>query len=331
MHHVPKFALRRLQTAPPNTGSHPDADLLTAFAEQSLAGDEREIMIEHLAACGDCREVVAIALPETEVVATPVAIGVAGVFGWPVLRWGALAAGILVVVSLGIVVQHRQQGTNVASNLARKAVAGAPTTQASENSGNAGEIPGVPAGQKFIVDGSAHMDRQRGKARDEAETGLISENRPPDLPIRNHSTRSQSGQTAPNSDVSNAKDPVSGQAASPRWMVATSGALHRSFDGGKTWENVNPTSSNSSGDSSLLFLTVAASGLEVWAGGSGGLLFHTADGGNHWARIFVSQGDTTLTGDITNIQFTDLQHGKLATSTGEQWATNDTGQSWQNP
>jgi photosystem II stability/assembly factor-like uncharacterized protein len=107
--------------------------------------------------------------------------------------------------------------------------------------------------------------------------------------------------------------------------------LHRSFDGGKTWEDVNPTLSTNSAGNSSLFLTVAAGGLEVWAGGSGGLLLHTADGGNHWARIFVSNGDTTLTGDITNIQFTDLQHGKLATSTGEQWNTYNAGQSWQKP
>ena len=37
---------------------HPDAETLTAFAEQSLAAAERDEVMMHLAACGRCREVV---------------------------------------------------------------------------------------------------------------------------------------------------------------------------------------------------------------------------------------------------------------------------------
>ncbi|MFZ1053229.1 MAG: zf-HC2 domain-containing protein, partial [Candidatus Sulfotelmatobacter sp.] len=66
MHSVPKFVIKRLQERPATAESHPDADLLTAFAEQSLDGRERALVMEHLAACGDCRDVVALALPATE-------------------------------------------------------------------------------------------------------------------------------------------------------------------------------------------------------------------------------------------------------------------------
>jgi hypothetical protein len=39
-------------------GAHPDAESLTAFAEQLLSGAEREQILAHMAACSRCREVV---------------------------------------------------------------------------------------------------------------------------------------------------------------------------------------------------------------------------------------------------------------------------------
>ena len=68
MQDVPKIVLKRLQeTSAP--GTHPDADLLTAFAEQSLPEPERVRVMDHLARCSDCREVLALALPAMELVA----------------------------------------------------------------------------------------------------------------------------------------------------------------------------------------------------------------------------------------------------------------------
>src|SRR5271170_6588545 len=74
MTEVPKIVHDRLRAAEVPTGPgqnaselrHPDADLLTAFAEQSLSVSERESLLEHLAGCGDCREVVMLALPEAD-------------------------------------------------------------------------------------------------------------------------------------------------------------------------------------------------------------------------------------------------------------------------
>ena len=62
-------------------GVHPDADLLTAFSEQLLTGREREGVVEHLARCGDCREVVAFALPAMEEAAAARPVRVARVAG----------------------------------------------------------------------------------------------------------------------------------------------------------------------------------------------------------------------------------------------------------
>jgi Photosynthesis system II assembly factor YCF48/Putative zinc-finger len=112
MQDVPKIVLKRLQeTAAAET--HPNADLLTAFAEQSLAESERARVVEHLAHCSDCREVLALALPTMEDVAVAASITPArsGWFAWPVLRWGVAVAGIIAIASIGIV-QYRQRQKN---------------------------------------------------------------------------------------------------------------------------------------------------------------------------------------------------------------------------
>jgi hypothetical protein len=110
MQDVPKIVSARLQRpTPAKAESHPDADLLTAFAEQSLADSERSGVLDHLAHCSDCRDVVALALPATEAVAMTSLASPArtGWFSWPVLRWGVVAAGILVVTSVGVL-QYKQ-------------------------------------------------------------------------------------------------------------------------------------------------------------------------------------------------------------------------------
>src|SRR6202050_1405944 len=117
MQDVPKIVLKRLQETSA-VGPHPDADLLTAFAEQSLAEPERELVTEHLARCSDCREVLALSVPAMELVAVAASATPASTtparsrwFTWPVLRWGVAAAGIVAIASLGIV-QYRQRQKN---------------------------------------------------------------------------------------------------------------------------------------------------------------------------------------------------------------------------
>ena len=100
MQNVPKIVRDRLQAATPAV-NHPDADLLTAFAERSLPDRERTVVLEHLARCGDCREIVALALPAIESVQTTIRPSPSGWFTWPALRWGFVTAGVVAVASLG--------------------------------------------------------------------------------------------------------------------------------------------------------------------------------------------------------------------------------------
>ncbi len=123
MNEIPQIVYERLRSrmlAHPLDGgvedrAHPDADLLTAFAEQALSAKERESVIEHLAFCGNCREALALANPdiaETEAVravATPAKLiqekdarnwRSAFRFGWTSLHWAALAAGVMVAAAV---------------------------------------------------------------------------------------------------------------------------------------------------------------------------------------------------------------------------------------
>src|ERR1700691_6281016 len=81
MSEVPKIVYDRLRAAQlrqafPDDATpkpaHPDADLLTAFAEQSLTATERDGVLAHLALCDDCREVASLALPAADLVPTPI-------------------------------------------------------------------------------------------------------------------------------------------------------------------------------------------------------------------------------------------------------------------
>jgi hypothetical protein len=332
---LPQFAVRRLREAVPDEMRHPDADVLAAFAEQSLASRERAEVMEHLARCGGCREILSVSLPAIETHATArISPGRSAWLAWPVLRWGALAAGVLIVCAAGVLqYAHRPQGTIVASNFPNVAPeamkdsssAAAATAVQAPAQMNIPEqvlpskIPVVSQKQALFntlqtVDGAngfqigRHGPRNAGNEPQAQDGSGISEN----------SVLGQSSGTSLNS----------GANAFPQWAVTPVGGLQRSFDEGKSWENVHPE-----GDltftTSFLFRAVTANGLDVWVGGSEGALFHSVDGGNRWLRQMPSTSGTALEGDIVSIQFADPENGKIVTSIGQLWTTSDAGQSWQ--
>lgn len=455
MEDVPKIVLKRLQeTAAAET--HPDANLLTAFAEESLAESERARVVEHLAQCSDCREVVELAVPASESVALVAAAAIAsspsrsGWLNWPGLRWSVAAAGIIAVISIGIVQyrQTRKSETPAPNLMARNAIA-APAAQPSPStpetqivilpaekgkrreaqaetmkkalpnrpnnfnvdrlarpmnpsssagravqgvrSGAAGGVSGgsgggvAPAPMPPPLENSAAAGNLRSATPEETAklAPNLSTNRAVQVPTSSQTVevespaapvtttresqaseqvienqKQQPGQyDSPKAvGVVAAKDFAAAQGASslllasPRWGISADGALQRSFDGGKTWADVDvsarPVSSRSKvtstsenthaqekkkpkGQPSAGFRAVSAEGNEVWAGGSASMLYHSADSGAHWARVLPSADGATLTGDVTRIEFSDAQHGRITTSAGEVWITADEGQTWR--
>jgi Photosynthesis system II assembly factor YCF48/Putative zinc-finger len=111
MEPLPKIARERLRAG--HVAEHPDADLLTAFAEQALTSIERSQVADHLSHCSDCRHVVALVtesrppLDDTRSAATSIRLVRGRLLSWSVLRWGALAACVVVVSAAGLLLTQR--------------------------------------------------------------------------------------------------------------------------------------------------------------------------------------------------------------------------------
>jgi len=115
MEKVPKIVLERLQAATVKA-AHPDADLLTAFSEHSLPETERSRVLEHLARCSACREVVALALPAEDAVTVMETRPVRNAwFTWPRMRWAVVGAGIVTVASISLVLYQGKSGPQSAA------------------------------------------------------------------------------------------------------------------------------------------------------------------------------------------------------------------------
>jgi Photosynthesis system II assembly factor YCF48/Putative zinc-finger len=457
MAEVPKVVQERLRVASAGVAGHPDADVLTAFAERSLPGLERDRVLEHLSRCGECREVVSLALPASELAQVPIPSTGGAWLTWPRMRWGFAAGGIVVVALLAIVLHRRQESmagdkipppatlsqarnqtapapslldtekeqgkftasppptgnkereerSRAPSHLAHNQVSVAPAPIPSY--ANRGPVAGSLAhGPKMGIQTNLSNQWQQPSANSFAPPVLVSPATPSaPAPASNQAVTGGSDalvQTQAAAPVQTADDlavqsqalpqqvPQGGSAESKvdrakpletvivdnsrkytigaapsasrvrsavagaaQWTISSKGGLQRSLDRGATWQDVNVDQSNAPGGASLAFAkeqssgekqqvalkdqkqassepvfhALAANGPDVWAGGANGMLYHSLDAGVHWTRIVPLSSGITLSGDIVTVDFTDPQHGRVATSTSEIWITGDAGQSWQ--
>jgi hypothetical protein len=158
MEQLPKIVQQRLQEAA-KPGVHPEPDLLAAFVEKSLSDRERTQVLQHLADCADCREVVTLATPETLPTPLPTA-STSRWLSWNVLRWGALAACI-VVVSAAVTLRYGRRSAGE-SSVVERIPAAAPASLPAES--NAPQQPGEKLAAKIPPPAPFQSDRDSGFA-----------------------------------------------------------------------------------------------------------------------------------------------------------------------
>lgn len=142
--------LRQRLGARPAPQTHPDPDLLAAYTEQALTEAERLQVVQHLAECGDCREVVSLSLPQQppeQVVIRP-AVQQHSRLWLPAFRWTAVAATLAIAATL--LVEKPWKHANPAQNVQQlppvvtQPVSAQPATPAPSNTDNASSAK-VPA------------------------------------------------------------------------------------------------------------------------------------------------------------------------------------------
>lgn len=119
MREIPKIVRARLSAADSPGAGHPDADVLTAFGEGCLPASERTAVVDHLARCAECRDVVALALPASEALQPTMQISRGSRLAWPVVRWAFVSAGAVAIALFGFVEYgHRTASVRMAKNSA---------------------------------------------------------------------------------------------------------------------------------------------------------------------------------------------------------------------
>ncbi len=438
MEHLPNIVRERLKAQA--GGDHPDADLLTAFAEQALPEQERLLVLTHLSRCADCRDVVALAVPPVTVPSSLDTARPAPWFQWRVLRWGAAVACVVIVgsavllkreamapksASIAVVRKDQQSERQAYERTDRMANASSapqmkesiPSAMRAEADKDVGQLrdralksavspklpPAPPAHppalsvmdeKKLVVNGALGATaanggyavgmKTQGAAWDVAAAQVTAETKKPapeskavaDSTVLEKSTQTVQVESASaaapapaapsalENELSADKRESPGKAKAAigamqgqgesqsyslaanqaarseetvaqkmdrsklrrslvsRWTISADGQLQHSVDAGQTWQPVSVAAKAS-------FRALSANGPDIWVGGAAGSLYHSRDSGFSWIQVKPTSGGTSLSADISAIEFTDILHGKITAANGESWITEDAGQTWR--
>lgn len=349
----------RLASQQRQTGDHPEANLLIAFAERRVSRREHAAILTHLAECPECREVLALSsgasqdeapssrdfakkgptwwgwrLAATAVVICAVVAGVWGpsLFkGWP--AGGASSQPIAV-----------SRPPYVPAPLTAKAVEQAPTKPTMRASRKKRDSPRGDAAMLAERSGKPSLPQVVNEAEKSSEPASVVAGQtaaPAALPTpavaAAQASRAVRATSSNDLLVPNSMFGVSGGAIRLQksvrapstdeksvWSLqasSTRGTVQKSDDGGKTWRTISVD-----GATELYALSAAKS--NVWVGGADGKLFHSVDDGAHWTAIPVADEDTRSTGAIISID----AHGEsitVKTSSGATRTSDDGGVHWR--
>jgi hypothetical protein len=338
MTEILKIVSQRLQTVD-QLSDHPDPNLLSAFVERSLGRRERMGILDHLSGCATCREVVSLAAtqPETSAVVSTVPAS-SGWLSLPALRWVAAMACVLVVGT--VVTLHQRQQETAAIVAEQRPVAEAQTpvqNGATDKTVASLQIPNsdskTPSTPKKAMTSSredqSHPVASKGPvemadARAGSPLAGMVPGRAKDAVAEAQDDQSDNSMNALSASGTSlaGNSPALLATLAPRWTLSSDGTLQRSLDSGASWQTIVVSSKT-------VFRALAANDLDIWVGGSAGVLFHSSDAGDHWTQVQAIANGEALEDDIIGVEFTDTLHGKLTSSMEEVWITKDAGQTWQ--
>lgn len=347
-------------------GPHPDADLLTAFAENALSARERTHLLGHLGTCSECRQILYFAT-QVSANAQPV-LTFQPTLRSQVLRWGTLAASVVVITS-ALLINRSGLRTGSEESARPGQMSSAQTSPSRTNTNNEQGGPDVNQTAPKQLSRSQLAKEKIPPEIAEAQNTQNSwqgktKSFPARMPEAKHMTArpqanlqfDQSGQIR----LSPAPNPAQNQPASSSENVEITAAAPQAepakngFQGeGRSvlsavvltpdlqWAVTQEGAIQRSIDSGktwemipvapgVVFRVVASVNTHVWAGGNAGALYHSADSGKSWNKIAPSAVDgAKLIQDIVHIQFSDPLTGHVSTVDGTTWTTSDGGQSWQ--
>jgi photosystem II stability/assembly factor-like uncharacterized protein len=183
MEQLPKIVREGLQTgAKAKIEVHPDADLLTAFAENSLIERERLPVLEHLSSCADCREVVSLAQPELVVEHAAAAAAMAAPPApsrprWSsrlIFSWGAVAACVVIGVVLLQYQTREKKFAQIATKENGAEVNAGQTSNAEESPAKAKAQTAAPAAENELtakLEPPVPVESRSARRTDEARAG----------------------------------------------------------------------------------------------------------------------------------------------------------------
>ncbi|HWY57770.1 MAG TPA: YCF48-related protein [Terriglobales bacterium] len=334
MAEIPKIVGQRLR-AVATLAEHPDPNLLAAFVERALAKREQVEILQHLSQCTSCREIVSLSAAQPGIADVVPVIRVSPSWlSWPVLRWGAAVACVMVVGAA--VMLHQRQESRPAGATANVQPAvqtqipvpnstlekNAASLQSTGSEGKTAFLAKPAPGRQKVADQPTEMADARTTSPfadvvpGRAKEALGEQGAQADRSIGGSLAAKRTMAAVPASEAMVPENLI------PRWTLSADGTLQRSLDSGRTWQTI-PVSSQT------MFRALAADGLDIWVGGAAGALFHSSDAGQHWTQVRPVANGEALTDDIIGVEFRDALHGRLTSSMEETWITADAGQTWQ--
>ena len=116
MEQLPKSVRDQLGRSQGSSSDHLDADQMTAFAESALTSAERDRILEHLAHCSECREVLFLSHPETAAPQTVLTPSSPRRIRW--MAWAGFGVAVIAVSALFLVRREPSANKNVPTMIA---------------------------------------------------------------------------------------------------------------------------------------------------------------------------------------------------------------------